>query len=160
MALHGTVGPARTTISAIAEMAGVQRHTVYDHFPDEPSLLAACSAHFLALNPVPDVNARDAADSGRVLRDLYAYYAANREMVGTVLRDAEVMTIGAGFLALRDAAARSLAPYCRGAPPRTRDALATLACSFSTWRQLDESGLSPRQAAGLMSGLLRGATGA
>ena len=160
VALHGTVGPARTTVTAIAELAGVQRHTVYDHFPDEPALLAACSAHFLALNPVPDVNARSAADACRVLRDLYEYYCTNRDMVGTILRDGEVMKVGAGFLALRDAAACSLAPYCLGAPPRTRDALAVLACSFSTWSRLDESGLSPRQAAELMAGLLRGATGA
>src|SRR5919198_6303081 len=52
--LHGTVGPARTTVSAIAEEAGVQRATVYRHFPDEPSLFRACSGHYMAMHPPPD----------------------------------------------------------------------------------------------------------
>src|SRR5215831_560871 len=52
--LHGTVGPVRTTVSAIAERAGVQRHTVYRHFPTEDDLYLACSSHFAALNPAPD----------------------------------------------------------------------------------------------------------
>src|SRR3954454_8539339 len=52
--LHGTVGPARTTISAIAERAGVRRATVYRHFPDERTLFEACSGLFAAANPPPD----------------------------------------------------------------------------------------------------------
>src|SRR3989337_535116 len=52
--LHGTVGPARTTLSAVAERAGVQRHTVYRHFPSEEALFGACSAHFDELHPMPD----------------------------------------------------------------------------------------------------------
>lgn len=52
--LHGTLGPARTTVSAIAEEAGVQRATVYRHFPDEPSLFQACSGHYMAMHPPPD----------------------------------------------------------------------------------------------------------
>src|SRR3954469_20083307 len=51
--LHRTVGPARTTISEIAERAGVQRLTVYNHFPEERELFAACSAHFMAEVPPP-----------------------------------------------------------------------------------------------------------
>src|SRR4051812_2777134 len=54
VALHGTIGPARTTISAVAEKAGVQRATVYRHFPDDESLFAACSGHWVAMNPPPD----------------------------------------------------------------------------------------------------------
>ena len=160
VALHGTVGPAETTISAIAKLAGVQRHTVYDHFPDERSLLAACSAHFHALNPAPDVRARDAGDLLRVLRDLYGYYAANRGMVGAVLRDSAVMPVGAGFIGLRDAAAKSLEPYCVAVPKMGRQALAVLACSYFTWQQLDECGLTPRLAATLIARVLRGAPAA
>src|SRR3954454_19384323 len=52
--LHRTVGAARTTISAIAEKAGVERLTVYRHFPDEGSLFDACSAHWIEANPLPD----------------------------------------------------------------------------------------------------------
>ena len=55
--LHGTVGPARTSISAIAERAGVRRSTVYRHFPDEAALIDACSSHWAAANPVPDMAA-------------------------------------------------------------------------------------------------------
>ena len=57
VALHGTLGPARTSISALAEHAGVRRSTVYRHFPDEASLFAACTAHWAAANPVPDIGA-------------------------------------------------------------------------------------------------------
>src|ERR1041384_2245606 len=55
--LHGTLGPARTTVSAVAERAGVQRATVYRHFPDEEALFAACSAHWIAAHPLPDLDA-------------------------------------------------------------------------------------------------------
>src|SRR5687767_6704618 len=55
--LHGSVGPARTTVSGVAREAGVQRATVYRHFPDEASLFAACTAHYWAANPVPDPGA-------------------------------------------------------------------------------------------------------
>ena len=55
--LHGTVGPAHTSISAIAERAGVRRSTVYRHFPDEAALFNACSSHWEATNPVPDMGA-------------------------------------------------------------------------------------------------------
>ena len=54
VALHTSIGPARTTISAVAERAGVERHTVYAHFPDDGSLLRACSAHWGARHPTPD----------------------------------------------------------------------------------------------------------
>src|ERR671939_330754 len=57
VALHQEVGPAQTSITAIAERAGVRRSTVYRHFPDEDALFAACSTHFRALNPPPDLGA-------------------------------------------------------------------------------------------------------
>src|ERR671914_2939475 len=60
--LHTTVGPARTTISAIAERAGVQRHTVYAHFPDERELFDACSSHWAALHPFPGLGAADGVE--------------------------------------------------------------------------------------------------
>ena len=56
MELHGSVGPARTTMSAVAERAGVQRQTVYRHFANDEELLGACSAHFAALHPWPDAS--------------------------------------------------------------------------------------------------------
>src|SRR6478752_8008593 len=53
--LHGTLGPARTSMSAVAEHAGVRRSTLYRHFPDEGALFGACSAHWAAENPPPDI---------------------------------------------------------------------------------------------------------
>src|SRR3954452_1670164 len=55
--LHGTVGPAKTTVSGIAREAGVQRATVYRHFPDEDAIYAACTSHYNALHPPPDLTA-------------------------------------------------------------------------------------------------------
>src|SRR3712207_3652089 len=52
--LHGTIGPARTTVSAIAEKAGVQRHTYYAHFPELKDLYQACMGLHLERNPLPD----------------------------------------------------------------------------------------------------------
>ena len=81
--LHGSVGPARTTVSAIAERAGVQRATVYRHFPDEEALFAACSSHWAALNPPPDPAVwAEIADPDQRLRgalaELYSWYGDNR----------------------------------------------------------------------------------
>jgi len=94
--LHGTVGPARTTLSAVAERAGVQRHTLYRHFPTEAELFQACSAHYFTENPLPDLEAwRGIGDPGerlaRALHELYAYYERTAPMFGNVLRDAELV---------------------------------------------------------------------
>jgi AcrR family transcriptional regulator len=91
--LHQTVGPARTTVSAIAEKAGVQRHTYYAHFPELKDLYQACMGHYLALNPLPDPSSwTDVADAEERLRvalsEVYAYYSRNEAMVSNVLRDA------------------------------------------------------------------------
>ena len=78
MGLHESVGPARTTVSAVAERAGVQRLTVYRHFPDERALLAACSGHWVATNPAPDPGPwrkiRDPQERlRRALGEIYAF---------------------------------------------------------------------------------------
>src|SRR5713226_6578642 len=90
--LHGSVGPARTTISAIAERAGVQRLTVYRHFPDERSLFEACTSHSAVENPRPDPSAWAAIDDPEerlrvALREIYAYFRANEELTANVRRD-------------------------------------------------------------------------
>src|SRR5512144_370902 len=92
--LHGTVGPARTTFSMVAERAGVQRHTLYAHFPDERSLLMACSALALERDPPPDPAPwRSIDDRYERLRaglsEIYAWYERNADLTGCVLRDAE-----------------------------------------------------------------------
>ena len=92
MTLHEELGPTRTSISAIAERAGVQRATVYRHFPDEASLFAACSGHWTQQHPLPDLEAwaatEDPDERLRVaLTELYAYYAATEQMTEHLLRD-------------------------------------------------------------------------
>src|SRR5918999_3074579 len=84
--LHGSVGPARTSISAVAERAGVRRSTVYRHFPDEAALFEACSSHWEAANPPPDLGAWAAiADPDERLRtalgELYAFYRRTEPMM-------------------------------------------------------------------------------
>src|SRR3712207_979644 len=96
--LHATVGPARTTISAIAERAGVERLTVYRRFPDERPLLEACSGHWLAAHPPPDPAAWASLEDpparlARALDELYAYYDRTEPMLALNLRDRAVVPI-------------------------------------------------------------------
>src|SRR3954468_14614829 len=98
MALHGTVGPARTTISAIAESAGVRRATVYRHFPDERALFLGCSGTWAERNPVPDPAAwatiPDAPTRlAAALEAIYGWYERVEPMLTAVSRDAEAMPI-------------------------------------------------------------------
>ena len=103
-ALHEEIGPARTTISAIAARAGVERLTVYRHFPDERELLQACQDHFLAAHPPPAL-APWAAIADPVerlhtaLRALYAHHRATEAMTTNVQRDAPTMPVLADLLA-------------------------------------------------------------
>src|SRR5215475_5878289 len=90
--LHGTLGPAKTTLSLIAERAGVQRHTVYRHFPSDAELYAACSTHFYEANPLPEpATWRGIADPetrlASALDELYAYYEQTETMLANVVRD-------------------------------------------------------------------------
>src|SRR5215212_4105048 len=92
--LHRAYGPAQTTITDIAKRAGVQRQTVYNHFPDELSLLKACSAHNRTLNPPPDPEpwkliADPESRLRKALAVVYAYYRRNEQMIANVSRDAQ-----------------------------------------------------------------------
>src|ERR687893_1317283 len=94
--LHGTVGPSRTTLSAVAERAGVERRTLYRHFATEAELFEACSTHYFAANPWPDLGNWRAIRNPhqrltQALDELYAYYESTESMFGNVLRDAEVV---------------------------------------------------------------------
>ncbi len=92
--LHKTHGPAQTTITDIAKRSGVQRRTVYNHFPNELSLFKACSAHNRALNPPPDPEPwklipNPESRLRRALAEVYAYYRRNEQMITNVIRDAQ-----------------------------------------------------------------------
>jgi AcrR family transcriptional regulator len=163
--LHRTVGPAATQISEIARRAGVQRVTVYNHFPDDASLLAACSAHWRALHPAPDPTAWLATENPgeRVrlgLRELYAWYRETEPMTANVLRDAELVPalrpiIEQGLGAYLEAARRVLAePFrARGRRRARVEAAARAAVDFHVWRAL--ATLGDRAAAELAAGLVQ-----
>jgi AcrR family transcriptional regulator len=159
--LHGSLGPARTTVSAIAQRADVQRATVYRHFPDEDSLFAACSAHWRAQNEPPDLAAwaaiRDpAARLAVALAELYAWYARTERMLGLLIRDRPVVPAVQSQFRLPgylDAAADVLLagrPERGAARRRTRAALGH-AVAFETWLSLvRQQGLTNAEAIRLM----------
>ena len=165
--LHEKLGPSRTTISASAEHAGVRRSTVYRHFPDEPALFAACSSHWSAANPPPDLGGWAAIEDPderlrRTLDELYAYYRRAEPMLEKVIRDEPVMPIiqqrFGGFRGYLEQGRRILV---KGRPRRAAVRAAVgHALAFTTWRSLTrEQALDDAQAAELMCGLAGEAAG-
>jgi len=165
--LHRTVGPAATRISEVARRAGVQRVTVYSHFPDEASLFAACSAHWRSLHPAPDPAAwATVADPHErvsiALRALYAWYRETEPMTANVLRDMESLpalrhVIDEGFGRYLGAVRSSLLESFR-ARGRRRDRVAAAvdaATSFHLWRAL--APLGEGEAARIASALVAAA---
>ena len=144
--LHGEVGPARTSLSMVAERAGVQRNTLYAHFPDERSLLMACSALALERDPLPDASAwraiGDADERLRVGLDaLYGWYARNAALAGCVLRDAEVHPLTREIAMLRMGPAMEAIERVLGAELDTiQRALLRVALGYATWRTLVRDG--------------------
>lgn len=165
--LHGTVGPAFTTISAIAERAGVQRLTVYRHFPDERSLFQACTAYGYHAYPPPDPAPWWDIDEPelrlrRALADLYAYYRRTQDVWTNVLRDLPLKPalaeVNRPYFAemgrIRDRLARGWA--ARGRRRRMLRALIGHALDFHTWRSLAlEQGLADTDAAEVMTSATR-----
>jgi AcrR family transcriptional regulator len=146
--LHGSVGPAQTTISMIAERAGVQRHTFYAHFPDDRSLFLACSGLAAERDPPPDAAPwRAIADCGGRLRTglraIYDWYERNESLTACVLRDAEHHELTREMSELRGGPAMAAWQEVLGAKLNARQrALLSLALSFFTWRTLvRDSGL-------------------
>jgi AcrR family transcriptional regulator len=167
--LHGSVGPARTTISAVAERAGVQRATVYRHFPDEDALFEACSSHWMAQHPLPDPAAwatiQDADERLRTaLQQLYTWYERGEYMLEKVTRDAALVpALRAPMEAFRgwlDAAADAILrgwPQ-RGARRRRVRAAIGHALAFETWRSLvRQQGMSRSETIELMEALVAAA---
>jgi AcrR family transcriptional regulator len=162
VALHQELGPAQTSISAIAERAGVRRSTVYRHFPDEDALFAACSSHWRAANPPPDAHAwtaiEDPAERTRTaLRELYAFYGRTRDMYTSLLRDEPLVPAVErrlrDFYGFLDAAGEILMAGrgLRGRAARHTRAAVGHALAFPTWRSLaDDQGLSDDVAVALM----------
>ena len=162
--LHSSVGPAQTTISMVAERAGVQRHTLYAHFPDERSLYLACSGLTIERDPLPDAEAWRAIEDRRErlrvgLLAVYGWYERNADLAACVLRDAEHHPLTREIVELR------LGPYMTawhevlGARlDQTQRAMLRLALSFFTWRTLvRESGLKQAAAVDAMVQAIDGA---
>ena len=157
LALHRTVGPARTTLSMIAERAGVQRHTLYAHFPEERDLFVACSALAEERDPMPDAapwaaipDARERLRTG--LSAVYGWFERNADLAACVLRDVEFHPL------VQETAELRFKPFVmkwhavlgEKLTPAQRPFL-HLALSFHTWRTLvAESGLKPAAAVDAM----------
>ena len=162
--LHSSVGPALTSISMVAERAGVQRHTLYAHFPDERSLYLACSALTIERDPPPAAEAWYAIEDRRErlrvgLLAAYAWYERNAVLTACVLRDAEHHPLTREIVAMR------LGPYIAawhevlgGGLDTTQRAVLGLGLSFFTWRTLvRDGGLQPATAVAAMVQAIDGA---
>jgi AcrR family transcriptional regulator len=168
MELHGTVGPAHTSISAVAERAGVRRSTVYRHFPDELALFTACSTHWAELNPLPDLasweSTRDPDERLRVaLEELYGFYRRTEAMMDNLHRDEAMPVVRRLFTPFRRYLAVARDVLVRGRPERGRrrqEARAAIghALAYPTWRSLTrEQGLDDARAAEMMWALVAAA---
>jgi AcrR family transcriptional regulator len=167
--LHGSLGPALTSISAVADHAGVRRSTVYRHFPDEAALFDACSSHWAAANPLPDLGRWAAIEDPderlrTALGELYGFYGRTAQMLDNLLRDEEtVPSVKRTFRGFRDyiAAARDILTAGRPERGRARERVAAAighALAFRTWQSLvREQGIAGADAADLMSRLVAAA---
>ncbi|HUX32418.1 MAG TPA: helix-turn-helix domain-containing protein [Gemmatimonadaceae bacterium] len=158
--LHREVGPAATSVSEVARRAGVHRITIYEHFPDEAALFGACSAHWRALHPAPELAVWGDVESAGArlrtgLRQLYAWFRETEPMTANVLRDAERMPalrtivdggIGAYLTRAREVLATPL--------PRRKAVTAAIraATDFHFWQSL--ASLGDAAAAELGAGLV------
>jgi len=153
VSLHGTVGPANTTISAIAEEAGVSRVTVYRHFRDEDALFAACTSHWAAQQQMPDLTRwrkipapEDRAQAA--LTDLYRFFDDAEQMLTLTTRDREALP---DFVRKRnqETTETQVDALLLAWPPRQRTkrrrALVGHAMSFGTWRSLCVDQAMPRR---------------
>jgi len=172
--LHTTVGPAKTSIAAIAEEAGVTRLTVYRHFPDLATLFEACRDHWQAEHPIPDPMAWAESEDGasrvrRGLTELYGWYHANADALYPIYRDMATMPRSSQE-AMRDDRRRLAALLLGGSlggsqtrrpnDPRAHSYARHLV-DYRTWRSLViENGLSDAEAAELGVHILTGPSAA
>jgi AcrR family transcriptional regulator len=162
--LHSSVGPARTSLSMIAERAGVQRHTLYAHFPDERTLMMACSGLTAERDPPPDAQAwralEDAPDRLRAgLLAIYGWFERNAQRIGCVLRDAEHHPLTREISAMRFGPSLGAYNEVLGAGLNAKQrAMLRLALSFYTWRTLvRDAGLTTDAAVDAMVRAIMGA---
>jgi AcrR family transcriptional regulator len=160
--LHGTLGPSRTSLSAVAKHAGVRRSTLYRHFPDEAALFVACSGYWMSQHPLPDLEAwsvvTDPGDRLRTaLTEIYAYYAQAEPMLANLMRDVGVVEAVqqqfAQYLNYMEAARLTLIAGRRERARRAQAVRAAIghALAFTTWRSLvREQGCTANEAVDMM----------
>ena len=165
--LHATVGPSRTTIRAIADRAGVQRHTVYHHFPDLETLYQACTEHGIRVTGMPTAAGWSAIDDPaarlrHALTEMFAWYRANERMLNNVMSDfdptAPPPSIPDPFEIrmgeLLDALGADWATD--DPPPAVLGAVLAHAVAFETWRSLTGGGLTDAGAIDILVALAVG----
>lgn len=155
MRLHGEVGPRHTTVSAIADRAGVERLTVYRHFKGEEEMFAACSGRYLELNPPPNPAAwaveRDPIRrTERGLADLYAFFSRTAPMFAKIYLDLDEYPALKKIMDQFDAYLRHLADDLASAWPRDKSAQKRLtifrhAAKFATWQSLEAEGVDNQE---------------
>jgi AcrR family transcriptional regulator len=166
-ALHGTLGPSRTSVSAIAERAAVTRATLYRHFPDAESLFLACSSQWLSRQQLPDPDSwtvhTDPVERLRAgLAEIYRYYRGGEQMIALIHRDADAIPPGvrANGLAAEQRWLNTLLDPFPGRRRKKVQAAVAHAAEFSTWRSLClTQGLSERSAIELIVGMVTVACG-
>ena len=159
--LHQTLGPAHTSISAIAAAAGVQRHTVYSHFPDERDIYMACGSLFARRNPLPPVApwreiAGQSARTHRALLEVYGFFRDHERELSPIIRDMPLIPqlVGKRFAPYRESVVAVVTDgwQLRGKRAVSVRALLDVALRFETWRALArEDGLSDVEAAATMA---------
>ena len=155
--LHSTVGPSETTLSMIAEKAGVQRHTLYAHFPDERSIFQACSGLGHQRDPSPTADAWRGISGGTerltaALTDIYGWYERNAQLLSNVMRDVDRHPM------VQEIQKTRVAPVRKGWNDVLGEGLNAdqrvmlqVALSFFTWRTLvKQSGVKQAAAVTLM----------
>ena len=162
--LHGSVGPAATTIAAIAEAAGVTRLTVYRHFPDDAALFAACSAHWISGQQLPDPGAWSRIDDPAArlragLADLYRFFRTGADMLTCIYRDFAALPEGhQQALCDQDTLFRDLLTAPFGGTQDDHHRLRAVighAISFWTWHSLCAGqGLTDTEAVDVMTGMV------
>ncbi len=156
--LHGTAGPAATSIAAIAERAGVTRLTVYRHFPDETTLFEACSGHWLSQQTLPRPQDWGVIEDpvqrlNAGLADIYRFYRGGAQMLAMVIRDEHAVpeTVRETWKEMTRGYVEMLAGAWPEGDDRVRRAVIGHAAAFSTWHSLcREQGLTDSEAVEVM----------
>jgi AcrR family transcriptional regulator len=146
--LYESVGPAETTMSAVATRAGVTRATLYRHFASEEAVAQAVvgawreawpSLDTAALGRIADAAARQRA----TLAALYAGYRATDALTGNLARDSHALP-AASRAAVRE-------PAMTASRVLGSSVGADHAVAFETWRSLRDAGLADAAIADLMA---------